>query len=130
MADAHARPRVGKDGHVLTLASSPEPGGVTSNIGHPREPAVIGVSVDGARPFVTISVGSGHLGSGSAMWLEQVLDDSHNLQPAWIAEFTNADAMWLAPYLARLAAGEDVAEQELIEAYTDRHGHAPEKRQQ
>lgn len=86
---------------------------------------MIGVSVDGERPFLTISEGSGHLGSGAALWLEQVLEESRDLQPRWVPGFVSADAMWLVPYLARLVNGERITEQDLVDAYVDRHGHPP-----
>lgn len=86
---------------------------------------MIGVSVDGQRPFVTISQGSGHLGSGGALWLEQVLDGSRGLQPTWNEAFTAADAMWLVPYLTRLQSGERLTAHELLAASDDQHGHAP-----
>ncbi|MBZ2195093.1 hypothetical protein [Occultella gossypii] len=94
-------------------------------MGHLKEPVVVGLWLGGAEPVVTISEGSGHLGSGGAMWLEEVLTESGGLQQRWEQAFAQAGALWVVPFLGRVAAGEQVAEDEIVNAYRQRHGTEP-----
>lgn len=112
------RPRlvVTPDMRIITLAGTPEPSGVTSNIGHPREPVVVGLCLGEAEPFVTLSEGSGHLGSGGAFRLDEILTGSGALQQRWEEVFARASAHWVLPILNRLAAGESLTEDEVLEA--------------
>lgn len=47
------------------------------------------------------------------------------LAPRWTEHFRKAGAEWLRPYLERVAFGEEVAEQELVEAFARLHGREP-----
>lgn len=99
---------------TLTIARTPDPESITSNIGHPSEPVVIGLRLDGTESIVTLAEGSGHLGSGGAFGLSSILTGNGELQVRWHPVFERAGALWVVPYLQRLAAGERVSEAEIV----------------
>jgi hypothetical protein len=119
------RPSIAPDARVITLAKSREPKDVTSNIGHPTEPVVIALSLSGPQPILSVSEGSGHLGSGGTFWMNEILTESHSLQERWESAFERADALWVVPLFHRLATGEVITEQFVIDAYRSRHGTSP-----
>lgn len=110
---------------VIVLARTPEPPGVTSNLGHPCEPAVIGICLTEAEPVVVISEGSGHLGAGGAFRIDEVLDRAGRLRSTWCSLFERADALWTVPLLGRHAGGDPLTEDHVVEAYRSRHGTSP-----
>ncbi len=120
-----ARPVVPVGARVIMLASGPPPQGVTSNIGHPSDPAVVELVLAEPDPIVVVSEGSGHLGAGGAFWLADILTEAGQLRPSWQSAFTRAGALWLVPLLGRLAAGEAVSEESVVDAYRTRHGASP-----
>ncbi|SDD01007.1 hypothetical protein [Glycomyces harbinensis] len=83
-------------------------------------PYWIDVSVSGPEPAVAIAEGVAHGASGGRFTVEEAL------KPEWRARFDKAEGTWLLPYLERLAAGDGVAEAELVRAFTGLHGREPE----
>ncbi|RSN31646.1 hypothetical protein DMC61_16075 [Amycolatopsis sp. WAC 04169] len=93
---------------------------------HPH-PMEVAVHLAGAASRVSISVGPHAVNAGGQVPISAVLDESRTgLSPYWAEQFDEADLHWVVPYLVRLQAGEDVAD-EIVAAYTARHGEAPAK---
>lgn len=79
----------------------------------------------GAASRVSISMGPHPVNAGGQVALSAVLDESRTgLSPLWEKDFDAAELHWAVPYLVRLQTGEDVTE-EIVAAYTERHGKAP-----
>ncbi|MFI0801156.1 hypothetical protein ACXIZN_39835 [Amycolatopsis sp. TRM77291] len=91
---------------------------------HPH-PMEVAVHPAGAASRVSISVGPHPVNAGGQVALSAVLDESRTgLDPLWEKDFDAAELHWAVPYLVRLQAGEDVAD-EIVAAYRARHGEAP-----
>lgn len=83
-------------------------------------PYWVDVSVSPGRRLVAFAEGVGHGAVGGAFPVGEAVS------PEWRKHLAGAEAEWLLPYLYRIVAGEDVDEQELVAAFTERHGRAPE----
>ncbi|MFI6304766.1 hypothetical protein ACIBCH_23080 [Amycolatopsis thailandensis] len=91
---------------------------------HPH-PMEVAVHPAGAASRVSISVGPHPVNAGGQVTLSAVLDGSRTgLDPLWEKDFDAAELHWAVPYLVRLQAGEDTTD-EIVAAYTARHGTAP-----
>jgi hypothetical protein len=109
----------------IDLGRSTAPPSSRSPIGSYPHPFVVQLSVSGPRPLVAVSLGSGHLGSGKAMPLDEVLLATGELDPRWAEEFEGSGARWAIPMLQALAAGTAVTESELVDAYRSQYGADP-----
>ncbi|MEU3765404.1 hypothetical protein AB0E55_10130 [Amycolatopsis keratiniphila] len=93
---------------------------------HPH-PMEVAVHPAGAASRVSISMGPHAVNAGGQVPLSAVLDEARTgLSPYWAEQFDETDLHWVVPYLVRLQAGEDVTD-EIVAAYTARHGEAPAK---
>ncbi|WP_112141606.1 hypothetical protein [Glycomyces dulcitolivorans] len=89
-------------------------------------PVEIAVYPAGADSLVSFSIGPHVVNAGGQVPLARVLDDAGTgLNPVFAEEFDAADLHWLVPYLVRLKAGDDVAD-DIVTAYRARHRTAPE----
>lgn len=107
-------------GPPILIARTPNPPEVTSNIGHISEPVEITLTLDGKASRVTISEGSGHLGSGGSFPLAALLGSDGRLQGRWVGVFGRAQARWVEPVLARLDRGERVGADDIERARSRR----------
>jgi len=93
---------------------------------HHPHPVEVALHPAGAQSRMSFSVGPHPLSVGTQTASSNVLDESRTgLNPMFASEFDAADLHWLVPHLVRLHAGEDVTD-EIVVAYTDRYGRAPE----
>lgn len=83
-------------------------------------PYEVQVSVVTPVPLVALSEGSAHGGGGGIFTVEAALSEPFR------DTFRRAEGEWLIPWLERLAAGEEVAEAELVAAFVERHGREPQ----
>ncbi|MEV0646001.1 hypothetical protein AB0I28_12125 [Phytomonospora sp. NPDC050363] len=89
-------------------------------------PVEVRVHPDGANSIVGFSIGPHAANAGGMVHLYTVLDETQTgLNPNFAEEFDAAELHWLVPLLVRLNAGEDVTD-EIVSAYRERHGRAPE----
>lgn len=77
------------------------------------------VPQNAGAPFL-LWEGDAKVGSGGFVPTVQVVG------PEWREHLAHAGALWLLPLLERMAAGEPVAEHEVLDAYRAVHGRAPE----
>ena len=89
-------------------------------------PVTISVHPRGDRTLIDFSVGAGMLNAGGQRGVMMVMRDGE-LDEKHAEEFDACDARWLVPDLARLEAGEQVDEHELVQAYESKHGRAPKR---
>ncbi|MFJ4100596.1 hypothetical protein [Amycolatopsis japonica] len=95
--------------------------------GHHPHPMEMAVHPAGAASRFSISVGPHPVNAGGQVPLSAVLDETRTgLNPLWEKDFDAAELHWAVPFLVRLQAGEDVTD-EIVAAYTARHGEAPAK---
>lgn len=87
-------------------------------------PVTIGVLPRGAATLVNLSMGPHTINVGGQVGVARVIRDGE-LDETYAEEFDACGARWLVPYLARLAAGEEISEEELIGAYRARFGREP-----
>lgn len=113
-----ARLRVDDDLTFLLLGHSPE--GAT---GWPH-PVSISVHPRGRTTLINFSVGPHIVNSGGQIPVGRVIVDGE-LNEVLAEEFDACEARWLVPYLARLAAGEDVTADDLVAAHRSRFGQRP-----
>ena len=78
------------------------------------------MSVGSPEVKVGFAEGVGHGAAGGVFSLGDALSSS------WTTHFQQADGEWILPHLERMAQGEVVEESELVAAFTERHGRAPE----
>ncbi|WP_030154895.1 hypothetical protein [Glycomyces sp. NRRL B-16210] len=83
-------------------------------------PYWVDVSVTGPEPKVALAEGVAHGSAGGVFTVAAALEAGSR------KHLERAEGEWLVPYLERLQAGETVTEQELVEAFTARHGREPE----
>ncbi|SDC63822.1 hypothetical protein [Nocardioides lianchengensis] len=107
------------DGELLTFLVVARTG--PGDYPHPVE---VAVHPAGPKSRMSFSIGPHAANVGGQIPLSRVLDGT-GLNPSFEEEFAAGDLSWLLPYLVRLQAGEDV-ESEIVEAYTARHGRAPQ----
>lgn len=101
------------------------PGMDGGHLGSAEHPVVVQVSVSGPRPYVALSQGSGHLGSGAVFPVDYVLMDSGELEPPWPEHFERAGATWVVPFLRDLLAGHEVTEEQVVAEVRRRRGADP-----
>lgn len=98
-----------------------------TNGGHWPHPVEVGVWPAGADSLLSFSIGPHAVNAGGVAALASVLDESRTgLNPVFAEEFEAAELHWLLPFLVRLHAGADVAD-EIAAAYRERHGRPPER---
>jgi hypothetical protein len=83
-------------------------------------PYWIDVSLDGPEVEVVFAEGVAHGSAGGVFTLDEALSSQ------WRSHFQRAEGEWLRPYLEQIAEGRAVDEAELVAAFTERHGRAPE----
>ncbi len=87
-------------------------------------PVTISVHPRSTTTLLNFSIGPHIVNAGGQRPVTQVVIDGE-LNEAYAEEFDACEARWLVPYLARLAAGENISADELIGAYQSRSGHPP-----
>lgn len=83
-------------------------------------PYFVDLSVNVEPPLVGLAEGVAHGAHGG------LFSPSEALKGHWREHFVKADALWLLPYVERLAAGGAVTEGELIRSFVRLHGREPE----
>ena len=83
-------------------------------------PYRIDVCFDGIDRPVGLSEGKCHGSAGGDFTAAQALER------VWDRHFELAGGTWLRPYLARMAAGEQVQADEVVDRYAALHGRQPE----
>lgn len=124
MSTGHARrrrrARLRQDDGLTFLVLGHSPEGAT---GWPH-PVSISIHPRGRTTLINFSVGPHIVNSGGQMPVDHVILDGE-LNEVFAEEFEACEARWLVPYLARLAAGEDVTADDLVAAYRSRFGGRP-----
>jgi hypothetical protein len=87
-----------------------------SSRGYPYE---VAVTVGPPCPLVMFAEGSGYTGGGGYFTVEDAVSGR------WDAHLDQAGATWLKPFLERMAAGDEVAEAEIVRAFVAIHGRRP-----
>lgn len=101
------------------LASNGLSRSAQSPVQHPCRVAL--AIVDGVWR-VEVSEGLAFGGAGATLSVDEAL------QPKWRSFFARAEGDWLLPVLRRVASGEKIEMQELIDHYVDLHGEEPSSR--
>ena len=83
-------------------------------------PYWVDVSVGDGPTKVAFAEGVAHGSAGGMFPIEEFV------MPKWHKHVVAAEAEWLLPYVRRIIAGEGVTEQELSDAFFDRHAREPE----
>jgi len=86
----------------------------------PRWPYGVDYVPQNTAAPVLLWEGNAKVGSGGFVTAAQAAG------PEWHEHLTHAGALWLLPLLERMAAGESVAEHEVLDAYRAAHGSAPQ----
>jgi hypothetical protein len=110
----------------VDLGRSTVPVGRMSAFGSYPHPYVVQLSVSGSRPYLALSIGTGHLSSGRVFTLDEVLRPSGDVAATWREHFEHAGAAWALPHLRELMKGGRVAEEQLIAGYRRQHGSDPD----
>lgn len=110
---------------VIELGTSPEPTSVTSNLGSFDDPAVVALSLDGPQPLVHLTVGSGHVGSGAAVPVDDVVTADGELDPQWADHLARAGVSWALPLLRTLREGGPLSEADVVAGYRAENGVDP-----
>ena len=87
-------------------------------------PATIAVHPRGETTLINFSMGPHIANVGGQVPITRVIHDGE-LNETFAEEFDACEARWLVPHLARLAAGENLTEDDLALAYEARFGRRP-----
>lgn len=87
-------------------------------------PVTISIHPRGTTTLLNVSMGPHAANVGGQIPLTRVILDGE-LNEAFAEEFDACEARWLVPYLARLAAGEDVTVDDLVGAYRSKFARRP-----